>query len=172
LHYDKIFYNGIIFYKNNYLKILKVIPICYDLKSNFEKESILNSYKVFFETCNFDSQILIQSKKENLSKHFSKLKEEENNKKSKDFYSIYQNYYSYISNLNQDNKFSAKNFFIIIKYKTDSSNNEREAFVNLNEMYFKIKESLSRCGNSILEVDTKEEIEEILMSFYNRNSNI
>ena len=167
MHYDKIFYNGIIFYKNNYLKILKVIPICYDLKSNFEKESILNSYKVFFETCNFDSQILIQSKKENLSKHFSKLKEEENNKNSKDFYSIYQNYYSYISNLNQDNKFSAKNFFIIIKYKTDSSNNEREAFVNLNEMYFKIKESLSRCGNSILEVDTKEEIEEILMSFYN-----
>ena len=135
MHYDKIFYNGIILYKNNYLKILKVIPICYDLKSNFEKESILNSYKVFFETCNFDSQILIQSKKENLSKHFSKLKEEENNKNSKDFYSIYQNYYSYISDLNQDNKFSAKNFFIIIKYKQDSSNNEREAFVNLNEMY-------------------------------------
>ena len=172
MHYDKIFYNGIILYKNNYLKILKVIPICYDLKSNFEKESILNSYKVFFETCNFDSQILIQSKKENLSKHFSKLKEEENNRNSKNFYSIYQNYYSYLSNLNQDNKFSAKNFFIIIKYKQDSSNNEREAFVNLNEMYFKIKESLSRCGNSILEVDTKEEIEDILMSFYNRNLSI
>ena len=170
LHYDKIFKNGIILSKNNYLKILKVIPICYDLKSNFEKESILNSYKAFFQTCNFDSQILIQSKKENLYQHFSKLKKEESQKNNKEFISIYQNYYSYISNLNQDSKSSAKNYFIVIKYKLDNSNSEREAFINLNDMYFKIKETLSRCGNSILEVDTKEEIEEILFSFYNKNS--
>ena len=169
LHYDKIFSNGIILYKNNYLKILKVIPICYDFKSNFEKESILNSYKAFFQTCNFDSQILIQSKRENLSEHFSKLKKQESIKNNKEFISIYQNYYSYISNLNQDSKSSAKNFFIIIKYKLDISSNEREAIINLNDMYFKIKECLSRCGNSIFEVNTKDEIEEILMSFYNKN---
>ena len=104
LPYDKIFNNGIILYKNYYLKLIKVIPINYDLKSNLEKEAILNSYKIFLKTCNFDSQILIQSKKENLSKHFSKLKEIENTYIDKNVEQIYKNYYSYILELNKNNK--------------------------------------------------------------------
>ena len=39
-----------------------------------EKESILNSYKIFLKTCNFDIQILIQSKKEDLTNHIEKIK--------------------------------------------------------------------------------------------------
>ena len=48
---------------NNYIKILKVNPINYNLKSDLEKKSILNSYKIFLKTCNFDIEILIQSKR-------------------------------------------------------------------------------------------------------------
>lgn len=177
LPYDKIFSNGIILYKNYYLKILRIIPIGYDLKSNLEKESILSSYKVFLKTCNFDSQILIQSKKENLSKHFSKLKEQENIQVNQSVSDIYQSYYSYISELNKNNKSSSKNFYMIVRYKLENfkledSNKDREAMVNLNDMYFKIKENLSRCGNSVLDVNTKEEVEEILFSFYNLRLNI
>ena len=174
--YNKIFNNGIIHYKNYFLKILRVIPINYDLKSNFEKESILNSYKIFLKTCNFDSQILIQSKKENLSKHFSSLKEEENKQIDKTITEIYSNYYSYITELNKINKSSSKNFYIILKYKlenfkSEDINKERVATTNLTDMYFKVKETLTRCGNTILDVNTKEEIEEILFSFYNLRLN-
>ena len=57
---NKIFENGIIKLKNNkYVKIIKVIPINFNLKSNLEKEAILNSYKIFLKTCNFNIQILI-----------------------------------------------------------------------------------------------------------------
>ena len=67
---EKIYDNGIIkLKKNKYIKILKIIPINYNLKSNLEKESILNSYKIFLKTCNFNIQILIQSTKEDLSHH-------------------------------------------------------------------------------------------------------
>ena len=45
------------------------------MKSELEKEAILNSYKIFLKTCNFDLQILVQSNKEDLSKHISKIKE-------------------------------------------------------------------------------------------------
>lgn len=170
--YNKIFSNGIILYKNYYLKIVKVIPINYDLKSNLEKEAILNSYKVFLKTCNFDSQILIQSKKENLSKHISILKEKEKKFIQKEYSDIYLNYYSYISELNKINKSSSKNFYIVLRYKlenfkSEENNKDRVANINLNEMFFKIKESLSRCGNLILDINTKEEIEEILFSFFN-----
>ena len=71
----KIFKDGIIFVENNtYIKILEVTPINYNLKSDLEKEAILNSYKIFFKTCHFDIQILIQSNKEDLSHHISKIK--------------------------------------------------------------------------------------------------
>ena len=158
------------------MKILKIIPINYDLKSNFEKESILNSYKIFLKTCNFDSQILIQSKKENLSKHISNLKEAENKYIDKNIIDIYSNYYSYIEELNKINKSSSKNFYIVLKYKLENFrledvNKERIASTTLNDMYLKVKETLSRCGNTILEVNTKEEVEEILFSFCNLRLN-
>ena len=61
---EKIYENGIIKIKNNkFIKILKIIPINYNLKSDLEKNSILNSYKIFLKTCNFNIKILIQSKK-------------------------------------------------------------------------------------------------------------
>jgi len=87
LPFDRILENGIIIRKNTYIKILKIIPINYDLKSNLEKDAILNSYKLFLKTCDFDIQIFIQSKKENLSKHFSNLKkiiQKEENKNIKE----------------------------------------------------------------------------------------
>lgn len=46
--FEKILENGIIKLKNNYyIIILKIKPINYNLKSNLEKEAILNSYKIF-----------------------------------------------------------------------------------------------------------------------------
>ena len=86
---DEILENGIIKLKNkNYIKILKIIPINFELKSNLEKEAILNSYKIFLKTCNFDIQILIQSNKKDLSNHISKIKEKK--KEEKENIKIYQ----------------------------------------------------------------------------------
>ena len=66
---ESILENGIIKLKNSsYIKILEIIPINFNLKSELEKEAILNSYKIFLKTCNFNFQILIQSNKENLEK--------------------------------------------------------------------------------------------------------
>lgn len=137
-----------------------------------EKESILNSYKIFLKTCNFNLQILIQSKKENLEKHFFNLEQEKNNKNTK-AYPIYEKYIEYIKKLNSENKSSSKNFYIILKSeipddKLDNYTNfEKIAVDNLQEMFFKVKENLSRCGNLIQDINSKKEIIEILKSFYN-----
>ena len=72
--FEKILENGIIKLKDNsYIKIIKIYPINFNLKSELEKEAILNSYKIFLKTCDFNFQILIQSKKEDLSKHISNI---------------------------------------------------------------------------------------------------
>ena len=81
---ERILERGIIkVKKNKYIKILKVIPINFNLKTQLEKESILNSYKVFLKTCNFDIQILIQSKKEDLSEHIENIQKISQREKNK-----------------------------------------------------------------------------------------
>lgn len=168
---EEIFNNGIIKTKNKYLKILKVKPINYNLKSDLEKQAILNSYKIFLKTCNFDIQILIQSSKENLEKNILNIQRNIQKKENKYLEKISENYIKYINQINSTKKSSSKNFFIIISKKIPKEHEYNESFEiiknDLKEKYFKIKECLSRCGNSIFEVNTKEETIKIINSFLN-----
>jgi 3-hydroxy-3-methylglutaryl CoA synthase len=153
-----------------YIKILKVEPINFNLKTILEKESILNSYKLFLKTCNFQIQILIQSNKEDLSKHFSKL-EKYNKNENKEIQKYLNQYINFIKEFNKKRKSSSKNFYILIKEIPENKKEilkvEKILCENLNEKYFKIKECLSRCGNIVKQYEEKEEVERIIESFLN-----
>ena len=172
---EKIYKDGTIKLKNNnYIKIIKIMPINYNLKSELEKKSIINSYKIFLKTCNFPVQILIQSKKEKLDDHILKIQKNiEKNKKIKD---IAEEYIKYIKSINLSKKSSTKEFYIIINNEKNNQKNniEIEEIIKneLNEKYFKIKECLSRCGNSVQEVSEKTETIKILFSFLNTRKNL
>ena len=172
---EKILEKGIIkLKKNKYIKILKVNPINFNLKTQMEKESILNSYKIFLKTCNFPIQILIQSKKENLDDHILKIQKNiEKNKKIED---IGKEYIKYIKSINLSKKSSTKEFYIVINNEKNNTKNniEIEEIIKneLNEKYFKIKECLSRCGHSVQEISEKEETIKILFSFLNTRKNL
>ena len=49
----------------------------------------------------------------------------------------------------------------------NSSNSEEIIKADLKEKYFKIKECLARCGNNVIEIVDKEEVIEIIDSFFN-----
>ena len=174
---DEILENGIIKVKNkNYIKRLKIIPINFELKSNLEKEAILNSYKIFLKTCNFDIQILIQSNKKDLSNHISKIKEK--NKEEKENIKILsEKYTNYIKKINIEKKSSSKNFYILIKEipeikKINTNINEKIIFDKLNDKYFCIKECLSRCGNVVIDISDQKNAEKILYSFFNSRKDL
>ena len=152
-----------------FIKIIEIKPINFNLKSELEKEAILNSYKIFLKTCNFNFQILIQSNKEDLSNHFSQIREN-SNLENKNIQEISEKYINYIKEINNNNKSSSKNYYIIINY--ENTNNEIQdmesyAIEDLNNKYFKIKDCLARCGNNAINILNKEEIKEILFSFLN-----
>ena len=171
LPFETIFKNGIIKLKNSsYIKIMEINPINFNLKSELEKEAILNSYKIFLKTCNFDMQILIQSNKENLDKHISNINNQRN-KENENIRKIADNYIKYIKDLNQNKKSSNKNFYIVIKNPAVNEKIEvveESIFEELNEKYFKIKECLARCGNIVKDINEKEKIKELILSFLNR----
>ncbi len=175
LPFERILGDGIVQLKDNsYIKIINVLPINYSLKSDLEKTGILSSYKTFLKTCNFNIQILIQSNKEDLSKHISKIKETVKKENNLKLYKISEKYISFITNLNNEKKSSSKNFYIVIKYEQgDKSKIVKEEIIisELNERFFKIKECLSRCGNIANEIYTKEEVRKILFTFLNSRKN-
>ena len=166
----QILKDGIIEIENNvYIKLLEVTPINYNLKSDLEKEAILNSFKIFFRTCQFDIQILIQSNKEDLTHHISRIKKYVSKKENKYLKNISENYIQYISNLNNNKKSSSKKFYIIIKNQPINKKEKNIEIIKqeLNEKYIKIKECLSRCGNKVNNIDKKEEILKIFFSYLN-----
>ena len=168
----EILENGVIQLKDSsYIKILKITPINFNLKSNMEKEAILNSYKIFLKTCQEDMQILIQTNKENLNSHIFKIQEKLNKEKNKNIKKITEKYIQYIQEMNLKNKSSSKKFFILLKQNNPSKeineNNEKICINNLNTQYFKIKECLSRCGNNVIEINQKKQILDFYYSFFN-----
>ena len=178
---DKIYNDGIIKLKENKLiKILKINPINYNLKSDLEKEAILNSYKIFLKTCNFNIQILIQSSKVDLSDHIKNIRKnvtkKSEQKNNQQLGKIAENYIDYIQKLNLNRRSSSKNFYIVIADNIDKKINilESEEIIknDLKEKYFKIKECLSRSGNLVSELSNKKEIEEIFFYLLNTRKNL
>lgn len=149
---------GIIKLKDKSLiKIIKISPINYNLKSDLEKEVILTSYKNLFKSFNSNFQIVIQSKKEDLSKAINLLKISEEYEEYK------EKYIEYILKQNKNKKSSSKNFYIILK--DVSEENEEVKIQNLSDLSIKLKDLLSRTGNTTTDLSTEDETIEIISSF-------
>lgn len=170
LPFKEILSDGVIILKDNtYVKLIRVFPINYNLKSELEKKSILNSFKIFFKTCDFDMQVLIQSTKEDLSNYIFSLEEEQKNEENKEIQWMYKKYINFINDKNSQNKFSSKNFIIVIKKVPEKVlNNESINITDLNDKYHKIRECLSKCGNSVIEF-SREEVINMLYNCFNNN---
>ena len=162
----KIFENGIIKLKNKkYIKIIQVYPINFNLKSNLEKEAILNSYKIFLKTCNFDIQILIQSSKLELNQVINNIKENINKENKKFLNEFAEYYFNFIEKYNTVKNSGMKNFYLIIS--SELQEEENIIFQKLNENYLKIKECLFRCGNLVKDLNTKKDIKKLFKIILN-----
>lgn len=151
------------------IKILKISPINYELKSDFEKRAILNSYKAFLKNYDDDIQIIIKSNKEDISPNIKKLEKQKETEKSLNNYfmvNIFNSYINYIQEKNKEKLSSSKDFYIIIHSIKFPENQEENKLLDLKEKYFKIKDALARCGNHVQEIQSKEEMEELINSFF------
>jgi len=153
--------NGIIkLNKNKRIKILKINPINYELMNIKEKELILEYYKKLLIRINFDIQIIIQSKKQNINNYLNNIKKYENIK-SKRLKEISDQYINYLKILNEIDETNNKDFYLIISEEINKNE-------NMEEKIKIIKEELDNCGNYIEEINDKEKIKELLFYFINK----
>lgn len=169
LQIKEFYKDGVLKLKNNnFIKIIKINPINYELKSEFEKKSILNSYKAFLKNINFDIQIIIKSNKEDITENIKKIEKQKEKEKilnNKFILNVFDSYINFIKNKNKEKLSSSKEFYIVINSKKYPENNQENILLDLKEKYFKIKDSLARCGNSVFEIKDEKEIKNIICSF-------
>lgn len=138
----------------NILRILKVLPINFNLKSELEQKAILNSYKLFLKNLNSKIQIIISNRKTDVSGHFDKIIK--NTNENSQIYEMSKDYINLINEIMSEKGTITREFYIVIKV-TDNIENE----------ILKIKEYLINCGNSIIECD-KNQIMDLLQNFLNK----
>lgn len=146
--------DGIIENKNGeFLKILEILPINFELKSIEEKETILYSYKTFLKTCNFDLQILIKSKKNDLEKHIysiSKSIEAENLETLK---LLGKEYIKMVNEKAIKNTITRKFFIVFFAEINGNRKISRDtAVTDLMEKTSKVKLTLEKCGNEVIDL--------------------
>lgn len=57
---------------------------------------------------------------------------------------------------------------MIIKNPMENEKIEEVIIEELNEKYYKIKECLARCGNVVKDMNEKEQVKKIILSFLDR----
>lgn len=154
LKIDKIVENQIFFQDKSSVKIIKVLPINFKLKSELEQTAILNSYELFLKNLNSKIQIIVLSKKTDVSQHLNEILK--NTKENPQIYEMSQDYIQLVKQLISAKGTITKEFYLMIPV-TNNVENEIE----------KVKEYLEYCGNAI-EICKKEQVLELLKNYTNK----
>lgn len=156
--------------KNNcYARILEIQPINFILKSKYEKEQILDSYSQFLKACDFDFQIIIKTKKENVNSHINYIYENKTSNKK-----LQQEYCNYIKRLASSKYIFLKRFYLIYSIKTNNFETLNKVEKELQQRYSLIKEYFELCGNYVSDFSTytDDQLCNFISTFINERENL
>ena len=165
---------GVIVLKNKSLRaVLIVSSLNFDLKSEDEQKATIYQYQDFLNSLDFSLEIIIQSRKINLTGYLEKLKEMEEKQKNELLKFQTMEYQNFIKDLIGSGNILSKNFFVVIpfipleipgiKQKVDSSVIIEEKFQQAKTQLLQrtafIASGLKRCGLQCNPLNTSELIE-------------
>src|SRR3989344_1518127 len=108
---------GVIVLKNKAMRgILMVSSLNFALKSEDEQNAILYQFQSFLNALDFSCQIVIQSRRLNITGYLEKLEELEEKQKTELMKIQTKEYREFIKQLVEQNSILTKNFFIIVPY--------------------------------------------------------
>ena len=155
---SKVDKNIVTLVNNKQIAVVKVMPTNFKLKSKLEQNAILLEYKRFLKTLNSKIQIIVSSKKTDISKSIEKAIQV--TRENPNLNEISQDYIRLLKELVQEKGAITKEFYIVIENKENTEND-----------IMKISEYLSNCENEVVPC-TKEEIIKLLRNFINKRQEI
>lgn len=109
---------GIILLKNKELRgVLMVSSLNFALKSEEEKEAIIYAFQSFLNSLDFPCQIVVQSRKLNITSYLDELTELEKKQKNELLKIQTAEYREFIKNLTKQSTIMTKSFFLTVPYR-------------------------------------------------------
>jgi len=109
--------DGVIVLKNKGLRgILLVSSINFELKSEEEQKAIIFQFQNFLNSLDFSCQILVQSRKLNITGYLDKLKELEEKQENELLKIQTTEYRKFIENLLAEETIMKKDFFVVVPF--------------------------------------------------------
>ena len=135
--------NKIVLKDGSEVAVFKVEPINFKLKSQLEQMAILEGYKYFLKRCNFDMQIIMQTKRADTSKHINLVKKNTYNDAL--LKECAEDYINFINKTTTQKSGISRNFYIAIRGDG-----------NIEDKFQKIKEGLTACENNVYKCENNE----------------
>ena len=159
--------NGVVILKNKSLRgILMVSSVNLALKSTEEQKAIINQFQSLLNSLDFSCQIIVQSRKVNLTGYIDMIKEWEKNQDNDLLQHQTESYRKFIQDFIKEESILTKKFFVVVPYnfyQTPSSKLTEESFKRLKKQLMQRMEfvalGLRRCGLQAAPLTSSELIE-------------
>jgi len=108
---------GILVLKNNNIRgILMVSSINFALKSDREQSAIISAFQSFLNTLDFSCQIIVRSRRLNITPYLDELREMENKQTNDLLRKQTNSYRKFIQKMVKGQTIMTKNFYLVIPY--------------------------------------------------------
>jgi len=166
--------NGIIVLKNNeWRAIIAASSVNFALLSSDEQEAIIYQYQNFFNSLDFNIQILVQSRKLNISEYLKQLEKAEEKQDAELLRIQATEYKEFIKSLADMVNLMSKDFYVVIPFypmsigkKTVSKEDFARYKMQIDQRVEYVIAGLRRTGVHSVQLGN-EEIIELLWGFYN-----
>jgi len=147
--------DGVIILKNRGLRgVLLVSSINFDLKSEEEQKAITYQFQSFLNSLDFSTQIIIHSRKLNITGYFDKLKDLESRQENELLKVQTNEYRKFIENLVKEGTIMRKEFFVVVPFTITEAIGVtggifKGALTKKNDFFGLGKENFKRCKDQL-----------------------
>ncbi|MDD4990371.1 MAG: hypothetical protein PHW31_03615 [Candidatus Pacebacteria bacterium] len=145
--------DGVIMLKNKAFRgILMVSSVNFDLKSEDEQNAIIYQFQNFLNSLDFSCQIIVQSRRLNITGYFDKLKELEDKQENELLKAQTAEYRKFIQGLVGEGTIMTKQFFVVIPYAMGESLEVQSVFKLAKPKVPTLSEdSIQRCKEQLMQ---------------------
>jgi len=142
---------GIVILKNKALRgVLMVSSLNFALKSEDEQKAILYQFQNFLNSLDFSCQIIVQSRKLNITGYLDKLKELEKKQENELLQIQTKGYQEFIEGLVATGSIMSKTFFIVIPFSLfEAPGVSPTALLKITKLPTLTEEEFQRCKNQL-----------------------
>lgn len=158
--------DGILILPNNeYRVVLQVSSLNFELRSEDERDAIIEAYEDFLNSVGTSLQILVRTREIDMDRYLDDLQERLKDEKIPVYRRQLKNYDAFIRSLITDNKILTRHFYIVVPYKVHDKTDFDLVSEQLKITVDIIGKGLSALGMRADQLDSLEVLD-LFYSFY------